>query len=153
MSAPVAPAQTATRIPQYESRPDLRIRGGDAPAQQTRQYAAPVDLGSLIQRAQAARESRGGTYTPQQVADAILSSPAATMANPAQLDNLRTHPSVASRLAAGDLKLYGWVYNIETGHIHTYDLEHEQFVPLRSADQDATPRQRTRRPQLATQAT
>jgi carbonic anhydrase len=71
----------------------------------------------------------------------------------AQLDNLRTHPSVASRLAAGDLKLYGWVYNIETGHIHTYDLEHEQFVPLRSADQDATPRQRTRRPQLATQAT
>ena len=70
----------------------------------------------------------------------------------AQLDHLRTHPSVASRLAAGDLRIYGWVYNIETGQILTYDIEQEQFMPLRSADQDATPRQRPRRSQFAGKA-
>jgi carbonic anhydrase len=67
----------------------------------------------------------------------------------AQLDNLRTHPSVASSLAKGDLRLYGWVYNIENGQVITYDIEQEQFVPLRSVDQDATPRVRARRPALA----
>src|SRR3954451_222702 len=32
-----------------------------------------------------------------------------------QLDNLRTHPSVAARLADGDLGLHGWVYHIGEG--------------------------------------
>jgi carbonic anhydrase len=71
----------------------------------------------------------------------------------AQLDHLKTHPSVASRLASGDLRLYGWVYNIANGQVLTYDIEEHHFVPLRSMDQDATPRQRVRRPALATQAT
>lgn len=31
----------------------------------------------------------------------------------AQLDHLRTHPSVASRLASGQLFIHGWVYDIE----------------------------------------
>ncbi len=30
----------------------------------------------------------------------------------AQLDHLRTHPSVASRLASGQLFIHGWVYDI-----------------------------------------
>jgi carbonic anhydrase len=69
----------------------------------------------------------------------------------AQLDNLQTHPAVASRLARGDLKIYGWVYNIATGSVLTYDIEQGHFVPLQSADQDATPRQRLRQPQPALQ--
>jgi carbonic anhydrase len=47
-----------------------------------------------------------------------------------QLDHLRTHPSVAARLAGGRLKLHGWVYKMETGEVFTYDPVTGQFVPL-----------------------
>jgi carbonic anhydrase len=47
-----------------------------------------------------------------------------------QLENLRTLPSVASRLVGGDLHLHGWVYRIETGDVFAYELSTGQFVPL-----------------------
>ncbi len=47
-----------------------------------------------------------------------------------QLENLRTLPSVASRLVRGDLHLHGWVYKIETGEVFAYDTTTGQFVPL-----------------------
>ncbi len=47
-----------------------------------------------------------------------------------QLENLRTHPAVASRLARGDLNLHGWVYSIQSGEIAAYDSEQGQFVPI-----------------------
>lgn len=47
-----------------------------------------------------------------------------------QLENLRTLPSVASRLVRGDLHLHGWVYKIETGEVFAYDKTSGQFVPL-----------------------
>jgi carbonic anhydrase len=47
-----------------------------------------------------------------------------------QLENLRTLPAVASRLAAGKLKLHGWVYKIETGQVFGFDQESGQFLPL-----------------------
>jgi carbonic anhydrase len=47
-----------------------------------------------------------------------------------QLENLRTLPSVASRLVRGDLHLHGWVYKIETGEVFAYDLRTGQFVAL-----------------------
>jgi carbonic anhydrase len=50
----------------------------------------------------------------------------------AQLENLRTHPSVAARLARGAIHLHGWVYKIETGEVFSYDHEVGQFVPLAS---------------------
>ena len=39
-----------------------------------------------------------------------------------QLENLRTHPAVGSRLVRGDLHLHGWVYKIETGEVFAYDV-------------------------------
>jgi carbonic anhydrase len=45
----------------------------------------------------------------------------------AQLDHLRTHPSVASRLACGQLFIHGWVYDIETSDIKAYDAEKGEF--------------------------
>jgi len=48
----------------------------------------------------------------------------------AQMENLRTHPVVASGLAQGKLKLHGWVYKIETGEVFGYDAESGQFVRL-----------------------
>ena len=47
-----------------------------------------------------------------------------------QLENLRTHPTVASRLAKGQLHLHGWVYEIETGKVYAFDPENGQFAPL-----------------------
>ncbi|MDZ4820147.1 MAG: carbonic anhydrase [Planctomycetota bacterium] len=48
-----------------------------------------------------------------------------------QLENLRTHPAVAVRLAPrGDLRLYGWVYKIETGEVFAYSADEGQFVSL-----------------------
>jgi carbonic anhydrase len=47
-----------------------------------------------------------------------------------QIRNLQTHPIVAAKLATGKLRLYGWVYNIETGKVDTYDAEAGRFVPL-----------------------
>jgi carbonic anhydrase len=48
----------------------------------------------------------------------------------AQLENLRTHPSVAARLAKGALALHGWVYKIVTGEVFAYDNDEGQFRPL-----------------------
>jgi carbonic anhydrase len=51
----------------------------------------------------------------------------------AQLDHLRTHPSVAAKLARGNLRIHGWVYDIETATIKAYSAEQRKFVPFESA--------------------
>lgn len=48
----------------------------------------------------------------------------------AQLQHLRTHPSVAARLATGRLEIHGWHYYIETARVEIYDAEHDGFVEL-----------------------
>jgi carbonic anhydrase len=47
-----------------------------------------------------------------------------------QLENLKTHPTISSRLAEGKLRLHGWVYEIETGDVFEYEPLEEQFVSL-----------------------
>jgi carbonic anhydrase len=47
-----------------------------------------------------------------------------------QLNHLRTHPSVATRLAKGDLVLHGWVYDIKTGGVNAYDEATNKFIPV-----------------------
>ena len=44
-----------------------------------------------------------------------------------QLQHLKTHPSVAARLAKGDLKLHGWVYDIKTGDVKAYNEAKDCF--------------------------
>jgi len=46
----------------------------------------------------------------------------------AQLEHLRNFPFVAEPLAAGKLRLSGWVYKIETGEVFDYDPTSGQFV-------------------------
>lgn len=48
----------------------------------------------------------------------------------AQLDHLRTHPSVSLQLRKGNVDLHGWVYSIATGDVWVYDLDGEQFISL-----------------------
>jgi carbonic anhydrase len=47
----------------------------------------------------------------------------------AQLENLRSHPSVAARLEEGDLALHGWVYHIGPGDVTAYDEDSQTFLP------------------------
>lgn len=47
-----------------------------------------------------------------------------------QLENLRTHPSVAAAVSRGDLKLHGWTYKFETGQVFAYDPQQGQFLSI-----------------------
>jgi carbonic anhydrase len=49
-----------------------------------------------------------------------------------QLKNLQTHPAVAARLQEGNLKLYGWVYDIAKGTVTTYSSRRQKFIRIRS---------------------
>ncbi|MGE6919307.1 carbonic anhydrase [Achromobacter kerstersii] len=58
----------------------------------------------------------------------------------AQLNNIKTHPSVALALSQGRLNLHGWVYDIESGLIEALDGATGEFVPLAARPQaTATP--------------
>lgn len=46
----------------------------------------------------------------------------------AQIDHLHTHPCVQARLADGDLRIHGWVYEIHTGEVHRYDPATKTFA-------------------------
>ena len=48
----------------------------------------------------------------------------------AQLTNIRTHPSVSLALDQNCVNLHGWVYDIETGSIDTFDGATGNFVSL-----------------------
>ncbi len=50
-----------------------------------------------------------------------------------QLENLRTHPSVAAAMDRGDLRIHGWVYKIQTGEVYAFDAAQAEFVPLAEA--------------------
>jgi len=47
-----------------------------------------------------------------------------------QLENLRTHPSVAAAVARSEMHLFGWVYKLKTGEVFAYDATARQFLPL-----------------------
>ena len=49
----------------------------------------------------------------------------------AQLNHLRTHPSVATAMARGEMALHGWFVDIHAGQVLGLDGETGQFVPLR----------------------
>ncbi len=60
-----------------------------------------------------------------------------------QLENLRTHPSVAAALGRKELKLHGWVYEFETGRVFAFDPDHCQFLELTEVSPAATEPDRT----------
>lgn len=54
-----------------------------------------------------------------------------------QLENIRTHPSVAAALSRGSIKVHGWVYKFETGQVFAFDPDQGQFLPIEQ--KSATP--------------
>jgi carbonic anhydrase len=57
----------------------------------------------------------------------------------AQLDHLRTHPFIASRLARGDVTLHGWVYHIRTGDLDAWDAKRGRFVSIHEYEASTSP--------------
>jgi carbonic anhydrase len=47
-----------------------------------------------------------------------------------QLAHLRTHPSVAARLAAQTLTLHGWVFDIDDGNIGVFNAGEQALLPI-----------------------
>ncbi|KOP24648.1 carbonic anhydrase [Hapalosiphon sp. MRB220] len=45
-----------------------------------------------------------------------------------QIENLRTYPVIHSKLYQGQLKIYGWIYQIETGEVLAYDPHKHAYV-------------------------
>ncbi|MEZ6065803.1 MAG: carbonic anhydrase [Planctomycetaceae bacterium] len=60
-----------------------------------------------------------------------------------QLENLRTHPSVAAAVGRGELNVHGWVYKFETGEVFAFDPQQSQFVPIADAAQPTNEPNRT----------
>lgn len=54
-----------------------------------------------------------------------------------QIDNLRTHPAVASGIAMDKLKVHGWVYQFETGDVYAFQPDEERFVAVTQLPADA----------------
>ena len=63
----------------------------------------------------------------------------------AQVEHLRTHPSVATRLARGEMHVHGWIYNIENGSLWGFDAEEGCFVPLDGRSSPSALRQTRRK--------
>jgi carbonic anhydrase len=63
---------------------------------------------------------------PQPSAESLLALTEANVV--AQLNNLRSHPTVAARLQDGDLALHGWVYHIGPGTVTVYNEADRKFA-------------------------
>lgn len=51
-----------------------------------------------------------------------------------QLTHLRSHPSVAARIAAGRLNLHGWFFDLEHGHVLALDGASGKFQPVEDGE-------------------
>ncbi|NEO87212.1 MAG: carbonic anhydrase [Spirulina sp. SIO3F2] len=49
-----------------------------------------------------------------------------------QIENLKTYPMVRAKLHQGELNIYGWIYEIETGEVLAYDAETHTYLPPQS---------------------
>lgn len=59
-----------------------------------------------------------------------------------QIENLKTYPSVHSKIYQGKLQIYAWVYYIETGEVMAYDpVTHTYMPPYSQLAQDKESRE------------
>ncbi len=47
-----------------------------------------------------------------------------------QLDHLRTYAPIAARLAAGEVRMHGWWFDLQQAEVHAYDPVTGRFGPL-----------------------
>ncbi|MFQ3618885.1 MAG: carbonic anhydrase [Cyanobacteriota bacterium] len=46
-----------------------------------------------------------------------------------QIENLKTYPSIHSKLYDGTLKIYAWIYDMDRGEVWAYDAEKHAYIP------------------------
>ena len=51
-----------------------------------------------------------------------------------QLENLLTYPFVQEAIQNNEIELHGWIYNIQTGKISSYDRSQDRFVSIDEVD-------------------
>jgi carbonic anhydrase len=56
-----------------------------------------------------------------------------------QMNNLSTHPCVAARLASGEIRIFGWYYDIGSGQVLQYDQALATFTEINGQAQAAAP--------------
>lgn len=47
-----------------------------------------------------------------------------------QMNHIKTHPAVFGKHSSGELKIHGWVYDIKSGNVESYDEKTNEFVKL-----------------------
>jgi carbonic anhydrase len=85
-------------------------------------------LKAWLRNAEAARsvvDARGHAADEQYALNALIEENVLL-----QMIHLRTHPSVAGRLADGSLTVHGWVYDIGNGDVRIHDAGSGRFVPI-----------------------
>ena len=91
---------------------------------------AMPNVAAWLRHSSAARSVVGDCYPDLGGKDRVR---AVTLENVvAQLNHLRTHPSVASGIAKGEIALHGWYVDIHAGQILGLDGATNQFVPLQA---------------------
>ncbi len=45
-----------------------------------------------------------------------------------QMNHLKTHPAVFTKLVSNEIEVHGWMYDIETGNVEMYDESANEFV-------------------------
>jgi carbonic anhydrase len=67
-----------------------------------------------------------------------------------QIENLKTYPVVRSKMFQGKLKIYAWVYYIETGEVMAYDPEtHTYISPQSQLNYEGTSELKTNAPPVS----
>ncbi len=69
----------------------------------------------------------GNGYTAEELLEITIAENVLT-----QIDNLKTYPVIHSRLYQDKLKIYAWIYLIETGEVLAYDPIKHAYVPPQS---------------------
>jgi carbonic anhydrase len=54
-----------------------------------------------------------------------------------QVDNLKTHPAVSAALAEKRVRIFGWVYQFETGAVSIFDRQRHAYVPSITATESS----------------
>ncbi|MEB3178181.1 MAG: carbonic anhydrase [Nostocaceae cyanobacterium] len=89
-----------------------------------------------------------GTYCGEELLEVAIAENVLT-----QIENLKTYPIIHSRIYQGRLKIYGWVYHIESGEVLAYDPEtHAYLAPQSQLPEYEPPEKPTPRVFISTNA-
>jgi len=94
------------------------------------QLARMPNVAAWLRHSNAARQIVDDNYPHLSGSDRVRSLAMENIT--AQITHLRTHPSVASALARGEISLHGWFVDIHAGVIFGLDGKTGQFKPLRA---------------------